>query len=204
MNKLNVNAVAFAMGLAFSVGAMAQGMSKQNHKAGQDRISADYTAAKARCASLSGNPNDICEAEAKGKAKVARAELDAAYLPSDKARHEARIAKAEADQAVAKERCDDMAGNAKDVCLKVANAVETAAKADAKAQMKTAEANAVASETSADARAKADNKSAEARKEATDDKLDAQHGVAKQQCDTFAGSAKDACLDQAKARFTKP
>jgi len=203
MNRLNRNVIAFAIGLAFSAGAVAQGMSKEDHKAGHERISAEHMTAKARCASLSGNPNDICEAEARGKAKVARAELDANYMPSGKARHEARITKAEADHAVATERCDDMAGNAKDICLKEAKAVETAAKADAKVQLKTSDSNAVANESSADARAKADNRVAEARKEATNDKRDAQHGVAKQQCDTFAGSAKDACLDQAKARFTK-
>jgi len=204
MNKLHMNAVAIATFLAFSAGAMAQGMTKDEHKAGHERIAADYAAAKAQCASLSGNPNDICEAQAKGKAKVARAELDARYMPSAKAQHEVRVVKAEADLAVAKERCDDMGGNAKDVCLKEAKAVETAAKADAKAQMKTSDANAAANETSAAAHAKAGNQTADARKEATDDKLDAQHEVAKQQCDTFAGGAKDACLDQAKARFAKP
>ena len=204
MNRLNVNAVAFAIGLAFSAGAMAQGMSKENHKAGHERIAVEYTAAKARCASLSGNPNDICEAEAKGHAKVARAELDATYMPGGNTHHEAHVAKAEAERAVAKERCDDKGGNAKDLCLEEAKAVETAAKADAKAQLRTSRANAVATATSADARAKADNQAAEARKEATEDKLDAEHGVAKQQCDTLAGGARDACRDQAKARFARP
>ena len=42
------------------------------------------------------------------------------------------IAKAEADYRVAKEKCDDSAGNAKDVCLKEAKAAEAAAKAEAK------------------------------------------------------------------------
>jgi hypothetical protein len=42
------------------------------------------------------------------------------------------VAKAEADYRVAKERCDDQAGNVKDVCLEEAKAAEAAAKADAK------------------------------------------------------------------------
>ena len=42
------------------------------------------------------------------------------------------IAKAEAEYAVAKERCDDQAGNAKDVCVKEAKSAQTAAKANAR------------------------------------------------------------------------
>jgi osmotically-inducible protein OsmY len=41
---------------------------------------------------------------------------------------------------VAKEKCDDKAGNANEVCVKEAKAAEDRAKADAKAQMKTASA----------------------------------------------------------------
>jgi hypothetical protein len=204
VNPLHINVIALAVGLAFSAGAMAQSMSKNDYKAGKDRIAAEYKSAKARCASLSGNTNDICLAEATGRGKVARAELDASYQPSVKSRYQARVAKAEADHAVAKERCDDLAGNAKDICVKEAKAAQVAAKADAKAQMKTSDANAAANEKSADARSKANDQAADARQEATQDKLAAQYEVAKQQCDTYAGSAKDLCLDQAKARFGKP
>jgi hypothetical protein len=192
MNKLNVNVIALALGLAFSAGTMAAGISKDAYKAEKDRIAAEYKSAKAGCSSLSGNENDICVAEAKGKEKVAMAELEASYKPSRDARHQVSVAKAEANYAVAKERCNDLAGNAKDVCVKEAKAAETAAKADAKAQLKSSDANATASE-----------KSAEARKDASADKRDAEYKVAKEKCDAFAGGAKDQCLDQAKARFGK-
>ncbi|MDD5249548.1 MAG: hypothetical protein PHY45_11215 [Rhodocyclaceae bacterium] len=76
MNKFNINAMALAMGLAFSAGAMAQGMSKSDFESQQDRISAEYKSGKAACASLSGNANDVCVAEIKGKEKVSAAELD--------------------------------------------------------------------------------------------------------------------------------
>ena len=195
--------IVLAFGFAFSAGSMAEGISKDDYKAGKDSIAAEHKSSKARCASLSGNPNDICVAEAKGKEKVAMAELEASYKPTRKTRYQARVAKAEADYAVAKERCDDLAGNAKDVCVKEAKAAETAAKADANAQMKTSDANATANEKSADARSKANNQAADARKDAAADKLDAEYGVAKEKCDTYAGGAKDHCLDQAKARFGK-
>ena len=42
------------------------------------------------------------------------------------------MAKAETTYAVAKERCDDLSGNPKDVCVKEAKAAEVKAKADAK------------------------------------------------------------------------
>lgn len=204
MHKLNINVITLAVSLAFSAGAMAQGLSKSDYDAGKNKIAAEYKSAKAGCASLSGNPNDICVAEARGREKIATADLDASYKPTAKTRYQARVAKAEANHAVARERCDDMAGNAKDVCVKEAKAVETGAKADAKAQMKTSDANVTAHEKSADAYGKADNQAADARKEAAQDKLAAQYEVAKQQCDMYAGAAKDVCLDRAKTRVGKP
>jgi hypothetical protein len=203
MNKLNISMIAMAISLAFSTGAIAQNMSKDDYKAGKDKIAAEYKSAKAACDSLSGNPKDICVADAKGKEKVAKAELEAGYKPSNKATYEVSVAKAEADYAVAKERCDDLAGNAKDVCVKEAKAAETTAKANAKAQMKTAEANVTAKEKTTEARSDASKKATDARKDATADKRDAEYAVAKEKCDTFSGDAKDQCLNQAKARFGK-
>jgi hypothetical protein len=203
MNKYSINAVALAIGFAFSAGVMAQAISKDDYKAGKTRIGTEYKAAKAACSSLSGNPGDICVLEAKGKEKIARADLEASYKPSRKTQYNARVAKAEAEAAVAKERCDDLAGNAKDVCVKEAKAIETGAKADAKSQMKVSDANATFNEKTTDARGKAVEKGVAARKDASEDKTDAQYGVAKEKCDTFAGAAKDNCVIQAKARFGK-
>lgn len=199
MNRLNV--IALAVGLAFSAGAIAQNVSKEDYKAGKDRIATEYKSAKAGCGSLSGNTKDICMAEAKGNQKVAKAELEASYKPSLKTQYQARIARADAGYAVASERCDDLAGNVKDVCVQEAKAAKTSAKADAKAQMKVAEANATAAEKSSSARGEANSKSVEARKDATTDKFEAEYKVAKEKCDTYSGDAKDNCLSQAKVRF---
>jgi len=203
MNNLNINVVALAVALAFSTGAMAEGLSKTEYKAAKEKISAEYKTDKASCASLSGNASDICKAEAKGKEKVAEAELKATYEPTQKHHYEARVAKAEADHDVAIEKCDDLAGNAKGVCVKEAKAAETTAKADAKAQMKTSEANTKAAEKTADARSDASKTGTEARKDAAEDKSDAKYAVAKEKCDTYSGTAKDTCLSQAKAHFNK-
>lgn len=81
MNNIKINAVALACALAFSVGASAQGMTKADYKAGKAKIEADYKAARANCVPLAGNAKDICMVDAKGKEKVAKAEIDASYTP---------------------------------------------------------------------------------------------------------------------------
>jgi hypothetical protein len=203
MNRFSINAIALAIGLAFSAGAMAEAMSKDEYKAGKEKISAEYKTAKAACGSLSGNASDICVADAKGKEKVAKADLEVSYKPDVKTRYEAGIARAEATYAVAREKCDDQPGNAKDVCVKEAKSAEVAAKADAKAQMKTTDANVTANEKTAEARSDASKEKAVARKDAAVDKRDAEYKVAKEKCDTYSGSAKDSCLNQAKTNFGK-
>ncbi|HEX6733901.1 MAG TPA: hypothetical protein VF096_03735 [Azonexus sp.] len=128
---------ALLFGLLISLGAFAQdGMPRAEYKVGKERIEANFKTAKEACDSLAGNQKDICVAEAKGDRNVALAELEARYKPGEKARYNIQAAKAEAVYEVAKERCDDQSGNAKDVCVKQAKADEKTAKAEAEAQMR--------------------------------------------------------------------
>ena len=106
--KLSYRVGVVAVALACSGAAFAS-ISKDEYKAGKDRVAADYKAAKANCGSLAGNAKDICVAEAKGREKVAKAQLEADYKPTEKNRYDVAAAKAEADYAVAKEKCDDKA-----------------------------------------------------------------------------------------------
>jgi hypothetical protein len=182
VNRLAGGTAAAVLALAFSVGAMAQAMSRDQYRSGMDGIADSYKSAKTACDSFSANTRDICKAEASGKESIARAELEARYKPSEDARYNVRVAVAEADYSVSRQRCDDKAGNAKDVCVKEAISAAVAAKADAKAQMKTAD----------------------ARNDAASDKRDALYAVAKEKCDAFAGDAKSNCMIEAKARFGKP
>lgn len=192
MKQSGMKVLALAVGFAFSAGAMAQNMSQDDYETDKDQSASQYKAEKAACKSFSGNARDICVAEAKGREKVANADLEASYKPSVNKRYKARVAAAEADYSVARERCDDKAGTAKDVCAEEAKAAQTTAKADAKAQMKVSDANAVAR-----------GKAVEARKDAAESSNDAQYGVAKEKCDTYAGKAKDQCLAQARKDFGK-
>ena len=203
MNKFNINTLAVAIGLAFSTGAMAIDMSKAEYTGQKDAIAAEFKSAKANCGEAAANAKDICIAKAQGSEKIAKAELEARYKPTEKSHFQVRVAKAEAAYAVAKEECDDKAGNVKDVCVKQAKAAETSAKADAKAQMKITKATGTASETAADARTKANVETTDARKEAATDKRDAAYTVAKEKCDAFASDAKDRCIAEAKARYGK-
>ena len=161
--------------------AQAVAMTKDEYKADKTRISADYKAGKQACATQSGNAKDICVKEAKGKEKVARAELENIYVPTDKNRNKVLVAKAESAYAVAKERCDDKSGNDKDVCVKEAKAVQVKSLADAK----------MGKQIGA------------ARKEGADDKRNADYKVAAEKCDAMAGDAKTSCVASAKARFGK-
>lgn len=124
--KQGMIAIAVAGALGFAGSAMA--LTKAEMKTEKDRIEAEYKANKAKCDGMKGNAKDICMAEAKGAHKVAKAELDVRDKDTDKHRAAVTKAKAEAEYNVAKERCDDMSGNAKDTCKKDAKAAFEAAK----------------------------------------------------------------------------
>lgn len=111
--------------------AQAATMAKADYKAGKERISAEYKTDKAACDALSGNAKDVCVQEAKGKEEVAKAELEYSYTGKAKDQAKVQKAKAESTYEVAKEKCDDQAGNGKDVCVKEAKAAKAKALADA-------------------------------------------------------------------------
>ena len=201
MHKIHTAALCAAISLAFCTVAAAADMSKDQYKSGIDTINAQYKQDRAACKSFAANAKDICVAQAKGKQNVAKAQLEDGYKPTSKTRYDLAIANAKANYAVAMERCDDKAGNDKDVCVKQAKASQVAARADASAQLKTANANQDARDTSSAARNKAGQKTNAANQDAAAAKRDADYAVAKEKCDAFAGDAKDNCLKEAKGRF---
>jgi hypothetical protein len=161
--------------------AQAATMSKADYKADKIRIADSIKADKVACASLAGNAKDICVEEAKGRQTVARAELEFAYSGKPADGTKVKVAKAESAYAVAREKCDDRAGNVKDVCVKEAKAARTKALADAKLGSQVGE----AARDSADAKRNAD------------------YGVAAQKCEALSGDANTSCIAAAKSRFGK-
>ena len=161
--------------------AQAAALSKVEYKAAKARISATYKSEKAACASMTANAKDICHEEAKMHEKVALAENEYSYTGKDADGRKVVTVKANTAYAVAKERCDDQTGNAKDVCVKEAKAVKAKALADVKM----------------------DKKVSKAEQDAMDTKRDADYKVAAEKCDASSGDAKSSCIAAAKSKYGK-
>ena len=150
---LKLCSIVAALALAFATGAQAQqtrdadtktkadrpGMERKASdrkvkNAEEDRIEAEYKSAKAKCDAMKGNEKGVCEADAKGKEKVAKAELDAQKNPSARNQQKVEEAKAEHKYQVAKEKCDAQKGEEESACEKQAKAEHDKAKADIKKQ----------------------------------------------------------------------
>jgi len=178
--------------LGIAGGTHAEATNKDARSAAYKSAEAQYKTDKAACDSMTGNAKDVCIEEAKGNEKVAKAEADASYKDTPRAHESARMAKAEAVYKVAKEKCDDLSGNAKDVCVKEAKANYAKAKADAKSQR-----------VATDTRNTSVARTSEARRDATDTRRDADYNVAIEKCDAMSGAAKDTCVRNAKTRYGK-
>lgn len=203
MKKSTISVIAAAVSLMFSAAATADTMSKSEYKSAKQDIQAEYKSAKSGCQSFSGNAKDLCQIEAKGREKVALAELAEKNLPGPKTHFDVRMAMADAEYATAKEKCDDLAGNAQDVCVKEAKAAHTSAKADAETHKTTATENKNVKDKSAKARGEANEEIRDARQDGAADKRNAEYKVAVEKCDALSGNTKDVCMDNAKARYGK-
>ena len=184
MRTIQLNTIARAVALcvatlAFSVGAQAAG-DKAAYDQAKSSAKVTYQSSKKACDSQSGNAKDICVAEAKAARTKTDVDAEAVYKDTPKAREHAVHEIAEANYKVAKERCDDMKGNDKDVCVKEAKAVMVKAMADSKATLKTSE----------------------AKMDASKDKREADYKVAAEKCDAMSGDAKSSCVSAAKARYS--
>jgi hypothetical protein len=154
---------------------------KTAYNSARDTAAANYKLARARCDVVTGNPRDVCIAEAKAERVRVEEEAGAAYKNTLKAYTQARMRIADANYDRDKARCGAVTGNPRDVCIQQAKATLIAAQADATA----------------------DRKMIEARSNAREDKLSAEYRVAREKCDAFAGAAKDQCVDAAKTAYGK-
>lgn len=147
----------------------------------RDNAASAFKAARTRCDTVTGNPREVCLAEAKAERVRVEEEAGAAYKNTLKAYTQARMRIADANYGRDKARCGAVTGNERDVCLKQAKATLIAAQADARA----------------------DRKMIEARTDAREDKLTAEYRVALEKCDAFAGAVKDQCVNAAKTAYGK-
>jgi len=104
-----------------SAEASYKGTQRAHYKARTTAAEADYDVAKEKCDDKGGNDKDVCVKEAKAqltKAKAdAKAERDVKTTSADTSKD-----KRAADYKVAKEKCDALAGDAQDACVKDAKA----------------------------------------------------------------------------------
>jgi len=151
------------------------------YSAAKEAASTEYKLAKSKCDGITGNPKDVCLAEAKAARVHAEANAKAEYKNTLAAQTSARKDIADADYDVEKAKCGSMTGNDKDVCIKQAKSNKVAAVSNAKA----------------------DKKVVEARVDANEDKITAEYKVALEKCDALAGQGKDNCVAAAKAKYGK-
>ena len=96
--KNHLIALTAALCTAFAGGAFAaDGMAKDAYKAAHEKIEAQAKSEKKACASMKENAKDVCQAEAKAKEKIAKAELDAQNKPGAAADEKVRKMKAEGE-----------------------------------------------------------------------------------------------------------
>lgn len=167
--------------LLASAPAHAAPIGMADYTAGKAKIDADFQTEKLACRAMTGNTKDVCQEEAKAKEKNARAALEFGH--TGKAADEKKMLTVQADTAydVAKEKCDDQTGNAKDVCVQQAKTIHT----KAIAELKLVKAVAAAGHESTEAQREADLK------------------LANEKCDALAGDAKSSCQSAARARYGK-
>jgi hypothetical protein len=170
------------LALALAVGggaAQAANYSKSVLEGAREDVKANYKASREACDKLSGNAKDICVEDTKGREKIALAWLDYNYSGSASDQLKVNEAIYEGRYQVAMERCDDQAGDAKDLCQREAKTAREKAKAEAKLNKKVAD----------------------AMDDAETAKLKADYKLASERCDSMAGERKDVCIASAKARY---
>lgn len=109
--------LALALGPAGLVLAAPPALTKDAYKAAIERIELQAKAQRKACGRLKGPPREVCEAQAGGAEKVAKARLQAQYQPGPDAEKRAKLTRADADYDLAKVRCAASRGKAKDACL---------------------------------------------------------------------------------------
>jgi hypothetical protein len=128
MRQLHISLITACV-LACAPAFAADTMAKGEYKAEKERIQATHKVDLKACDAMKDNAKDICREEVKGKEKVALAELEYKNSAKPDDMNKVTKAKAEATYEVAKERCDDQSGAAKDACQATAKAEFEKAKA---------------------------------------------------------------------------
>jgi hypothetical protein len=121
MHQFTLPALAAAFFMLNGANALSATLTKAEYTTQKTAISDQYRADRRICKESSGNTKDICIEEARGKSKIAKAQLEADYKPSDKHHTGVRLAKANAAYAIGKENCETLDGDNKADCMSTVN-----------------------------------------------------------------------------------
>lgn len=157
-------------------------------KAAQQRIEAQAKAEKRACRRSEGDARALCELKAKGRERIAKAELAARLRPGPEAEQEVKEVRADAEYELAKKRCRMGPERAEDACVDRAKAAREAAIRLAKVE-KVEDVNAE----------KAKAKEPQARRPQTPAQ---RYASGKARCNLM-GTERDSCLADLNRRFNK-
>lgn len=116
--------------------AAAPAMTPEEYRAGNSRIESEYQADRQKCGALHGHAAELCVTHARNTRRVAKAELHAEYKPGTRAYYDAALARAQADYAIAKVKCEEQPrGDARNACLAQARIARDRARAEARSRL---------------------------------------------------------------------
>ena len=102
-------------------------LTRQRFEAGMKRIEVQYRADREACRRLQGERRALCDAQAKGKERAAKARLEARFEGTPDAILQAKEVTAEANYQVARKKCGTLPRDARDGCMGAAKAAREAA-----------------------------------------------------------------------------
>ena len=189
----------FVTGLSLAGTGLAQGVapktdwtpsSGDDYTAAKSNAGAQYRIDQDACSKLVGNARDVCEARAKGKEGVARANAKSAHERTPGASEQASLANAQANYNVAIEECADFAGDRRNVCVQEATNEFARDRNRANGERATD-----------DARRDTSARPTVVRNQGYADMRAAEYAVVIEACNSRDGPARNACVSNADVKY---
>lgn len=185
--------------LGWASGVYAQTLTDDEYRVAKGQLVHDYQLSQRECTDLPGSARKICLAQVQGDQAVAFAALAHSNLETVATQYKLRIAQAESVYAVARVKCDDLAGKPKAACVRDALATKAAARAQALAAMGINDAQPTLEKATAEARRR-DKALADARSAIVQEQRAVGYRVALERCEQLTGDSRSACIATAKTR----
>jgi len=163
------------------------------YKEVRQRIDTEHNSAQMHCNTLVGNARAVCKKEAKARAKVAEAELLYQANASDQHKHNLAKVKENTSYNVAREKCNGLKGNAKDICIKDVKVAHVKAVEAMRVEDALKEENVTSDKKSVDILYAKIHEKRNVRK--------AEYQAACARCNSYAGDIRGKCIADAKRLY---